>query len=764
MPSSTSIPIIVQGNTFSLAIPLQIYVISEGSMVLQDYTPDPTDQVSIQLKGSRRQYTYAPTITGNTAFIGLSGNEMADNYGVVVSIVKENGQRLRSFRTDQFFIVESSDDLTTDDIIEGLENNVIYLNSQAFVAGEDGRGIDSIVKTSTSGLVDTYTIYYSDNTTSTYQVTNGAQGADGVGIASIAKTSTSGLVDTYTITLENDTTSTFQVTNGRDGVDLGLTEIVNDFETGGTDKVLSAEMGKVIMYGADEMVDVDYEFTQSGKYMSGTIGQTSTEGSNAALGYIKIPVNVGDAFFIEAKGYSTVAPTYVLTDENLLVYKNRTSDSTSTKIPVLIEIEQSGFLIVNNLFNQYASPKVTKVVPRNGEFSIENNGAYVSCSTVGNLASKQTLANYSCVVVPVFAGQRVTIYTKGEGNNRAWALLDEVNYVLSNSAANLDARSTPVVLDIENTCKLAINNRPTQFADARYIIEGGGGSEPTPNLTDHEERITALESGTATNELKILCVGNSFTGDTLEYMQSFLTDLDVEGVTIYKAQIGGSTLQVWWDRYINDTTLTPYKITGYDIPNIGSTLKELFAHDWDFIMFQAYTGDALAQYNPYICDLATHARKLCTNVNVKIALNLPWSSSANYSSQVPKGVDGFNAIASAYSQAVDYFDNTIDVVIPTGTALQNARGTTLTNEADLTKDYHHAAGGVAKYIITATFFEALIKPFTKISAFASTLDISATASSSDLGAESVTSSNRTLCLTCAEYAIVNPFNISTVVE
>ena len=260
MPSSTSIPIIVQGNSFSLAIPLQIYVISEGSMVLQDYTPDPTDQVSIQLKGSRRQYTYVPTVTGNTAFIDLSGNEMADNYGVVVSIVKENGQRLRSFRTDQFFIVESSDDLTPDDIIEGLENNVIYLNSQAFVAGADGRGIDSIVKTGTSGLVDTYTITYSDNTTSTFNVTNGAQGADGaqgqdgVGITSIAKTATVGLVDTYTITLSNGQTSTFEVTNGQDGVDLGLATIVDDLTTGGTTNVLSAEQGKRLKQITDGIV------------------------------------------------------------------------------------------------------------------------------------------------------------------------------------------------------------------------------------------------------------------------------------------------------------------------------------------------------------------------------------------------------------------------------------------------------------------------------------------------------------------------------
>jgi hypothetical protein len=86
----------------------------------------------------------------------------------------------------------------------------------------------SIVKTATSGLVDTYTITYTDNTTSTFNVTNGkdgingqdgVDGADGVGIASIAKTGTQGLVDTYTITLTNGTTYTYQVTNGKNGED-----------------------------------------------------------------------------------------------------------------------------------------------------------------------------------------------------------------------------------------------------------------------------------------------------------------------------------------------------------------------------------------------------------------------------------------------------------------------------------------------------------------------------------------------------------------
>ena len=45
--------------------------------------------------------------------------------------------------------------------------------------GTPGRGIQKIEKTSTQGLVDTYTITYTDNSTSTFTVTNGRDGEDG---------------------------------------------------------------------------------------------------------------------------------------------------------------------------------------------------------------------------------------------------------------------------------------------------------------------------------------------------------------------------------------------------------------------------------------------------------------------------------------------------------------------------------------------------------------------------------------------------------
>lgn len=95
--------------------------------------------------------------------------------------------------------------------------------NQKEVKINDGRGIVSILKTSTSGNIDTYTITYTDNTTSTFEVTNGIDGTDGRGIVSIEKTGTTGLIDTYTITYTDNTTSTFNVVNGKGIVSIEKT-------------------------------------------------------------------------------------------------------------------------------------------------------------------------------------------------------------------------------------------------------------------------------------------------------------------------------------------------------------------------------------------------------------------------------------------------------------------------------------------------------------------------------------------------------------
>lgn len=74
---------------------------------------------------------------------------------------------------------------------------------------------------------------------------NGPTGPTGNGIVSITKTGTSGLVDTYTILFTNGSTSTFTVTNGQDGQGSGdMTKAVYD----STNAV--ADAGGIVAYVA----------------------------------------------------------------------------------------------------------------------------------------------------------------------------------------------------------------------------------------------------------------------------------------------------------------------------------------------------------------------------------------------------------------------------------------------------------------------------------------------------------------------------------
>ena len=137
---------------------------------------------------------------------GLIKGEKGDTGNGIASITKTGTSGL----VDTYTITYTNGATTTFTVTNGAN-------------GTNGVGISSITKTGTSGLVDTYTITYTDNTTDTFTVTNGANGtngtngADGVGISSITKTGTSGLVDTYTITYTDSTTDTFTVTNGANG-------------------------------------------------------------------------------------------------------------------------------------------------------------------------------------------------------------------------------------------------------------------------------------------------------------------------------------------------------------------------------------------------------------------------------------------------------------------------------------------------------------------------------------------------------------------
>lgn len=142
--------------------------------------------------------------------------------------------------------------------------------------GDDG--FSPIATVSKSG--DTATISITDaNGTTTATVSDGAKGdkgdtgntgATGNGIASITKTGTQGLVDTYTITFTNGTTTTFTVTNGANG-----SGSVADVWVDGT-SVLDGDTAKIDLTGKADAV---HTHTKSQITDFPTLASVATSGS-----------------------------------------------------------------------------------------------------------------------------------------------------------------------------------------------------------------------------------------------------------------------------------------------------------------------------------------------------------------------------------------------------------------------------------------------------------------------------------------------------
>lgn len=76
-------------------------------------------------------------------------------------------------------LVQGSDKAVHHITFNGSTMTLIYADGSQETFETSVKGVSQIEKTGTSGLVDTYTIVFSDGTTSTYTVTNGAPGSVG---------------------------------------------------------------------------------------------------------------------------------------------------------------------------------------------------------------------------------------------------------------------------------------------------------------------------------------------------------------------------------------------------------------------------------------------------------------------------------------------------------------------------------------------------------------------------------------------------------
>ncbi|MFP7414375.1 DUF4886 domain-containing protein [Priestia filamentosa] len=272
------------------------------------------------------------------------------------------------------------------------------------------------------------------------------------------------------------------------------------------------------------------------------------------------------------------------------------------------------------------------------------------------------------------------------------------------------------------------------------------------------------ESSATTKTLRILTIGNSFSDDATQWLYDIAKSAGAN-VIIGNLSMSGQSLQGHWEQISGD--LAAYRYFKYSssgsTTTTGKTMEfGLKDENWDIISLQQVSGKAgvYSTFQPYLNDIISYIKGLATNPNMKFAFHRTWAyaTGANHTDFPLYNSDQmtmYHAISDGYLQAMK--ETNIDIIIPSGTAIQNARSSAYLKAigTELTRDGYHLDLGMGRYIAGLTFFETLIATrfqkdiFTDVS-FIPNIDGDDTAF------------NAYLAKVAVKTAKVNPFNVTTI--
>lgn len=264
--------------------------------------------------------------------------------------------------------------------------------------------------------------------------------------------------------------------------------------------------------------------------------------------------------------------------------------------------------------------------------------------------------------------------------------------------------------------------------------------------------------------LRILAVGNSFSDDGTEYLPGLLEAAGIHNVIVARLYIGGCTLERHCKEYAEGTANYIYykstKNRWETVSRNATILDGLKDEPWDIITIQQASDDSgiYETYQEGIPKLVSIIRKEAPNPHAAIVWHMTWAYASNSDHRAfPRyGRDQMNmytAIRSCVDRARVQFN--IPVIIPSGEAVQLARGTRLNNDTQvpatskvyqLTRDGYHLTRQHGRYLAACTWFEALIKPTLGQSVLGNSYQL--------LDTEySITAKDARLCQKCAVKAV-----------
>ena len=390
----------------------------------------------------------------------------------------------------------------------------------------------------------------------------------------------------------------------------------------------------------------------------------------------------------------------------------------------------------------------------------------------------QTTGSYSIyggIKVPVKRGDHIVLYTIGSsGAARCWGLVDKYRKILRRTSTT-NFLTTPAEIDVTEDCYLCANVATTKAAEKAQFnltITSDLKAQVDGAVADLSALIQRAPSFCNNpfpfkgNVLRVLSLGNSFAEDTSQFIEGMMgaAGLDKSKFCYYFTFKSGATLAQYASNYVSGESYSCIDKTGsysttpragtYSMPNSSGSLKRIVSQDWDLILLQQASTDAYdwTTYQPYLSRLISYIKRDCPKAC--IGFMLTWATTYTGTTHAP-----------SYSQRLEMNMNCakkvlhevgIDFIVPVGTAIQNARNTSLEDSDHLLRDNRHLNTGVGRYVAGCAFFDAVLAPFYGVSVVGNSLTTNS--------GTPVTDDNRELCQMCGHAAVANMWEVTTGLE
>lgn len=222
-------------------------------------------------------------------------------------------------------------------------------------------------------------------------------------------------------------------------------------------------------------------------------------------------------------------------------------------------------------------------------------------------------------------------------------------------------------------------------------------------------------AGETDKVIKILAIGNSFSVDAIE--QHFYDLAKAEGIDVIigNMYIGGCKLQRHLNNANEDKPAYSYRKIGVDGERVVTkdvTLSYALAdEEWDYVSFQQQSGNS-GLYETWVESLPQLIEYVKPRLpkDVVMMIHQTWAYDSSSTHKDFKNYNNdqmvmYNSIMSAVKKISR--KTGIKMIIPSGTAVQNARATILNDT--MTRDGFHLHKIYGRYVAACTWFETIFK-------------------------------------------------------